>query len=99
MVLRFVHWALGPSGVKVLTWLDERGLWVFGLVMALAALGFAFPGPRDRTIAWFGRLRERLGLAPPPEERARLAEMQARVRGKSPPNKHGTSKTTERKKP
>jgi hypothetical protein len=98
MVLKFVEWAIGPSGVKVLDWLDQRGLWVPGLVLAITVLAFAFPGPRERTIAWFGRMRERLGLAPTPEERARLQEMQARVRGQSPANKSGTDKTTERKK-
>jgi hypothetical protein len=98
MVLRFVEWAIGPSGVKVLDWLDQRGLWVPGLVLAITALAFAFPGPRERTIAWFGRMRRRLGLAPTPEEQARLAEMQARVRGYPPPNKGDSKKTTERKK-
>jgi hypothetical protein len=97
MVLRFVHWALGPSGVKILDWLDQRGLWVPGLVLAVTALAFAFPGPRERTLAWFGRVREKLGLAPTPEERARLEEMKARSKGQSRANKSDTDKTTERK--
>jgi hypothetical protein len=98
MVLRFVEWAIGPSGVKILDWLDQRGLWVPGLVLAITVLAFAFPGPRERTIAWFGRIRKRLGLAPTPEEQARLQEMQARVRGQAPADKSNTNKTTERKK-
>lgn len=97
MVLRFVHWALGPSGVKILNWLEQRGLWIPGLVVAIALLAMAFPGPRERAHAWFERMREKLGLAPTPEERARLAEMQARVRGQSQAQTANTKKT-ERKK-
>ena len=75
MILRFVEWSLGPSGVKILDWLDQRGLWVYGILLTVALLAVVFPGPRARIATWFERTRERLGLAPTPEERAQLQHM------------------------
>jgi len=83
MILQFVHWALGPSGVKVLDWLDQRGLWVPGLVLTVAVLAFVFPRPRARIAAWLVRTRERLGLAPTTEERARLADLKEKRKGRA----------------
>ena len=83
MILQFVHWALGPSGVKILDWLDQRGLWVPGLVLTVAVLAVVFPRSRARLMAWIVRTRERLGLAPTAEERVRLQEIRERRLGQT----------------
>ena len=83
MILQFVHWALGPSGVKILDWLDQRGLWVPGLVLTGAVLAVVFPRSRARLMAWIVRTRERLGLAPTAEERVRLQEIRERRLGQT----------------
>jgi hypothetical protein len=89
MILRFVEWMIGPSGVKVLNWLDQRGLWVYGIVLITALLAVVFPGPRARIAAWLERTREKLGMAPTAEERVSLQQLREKrlgpARGKKRP--------------
>ncbi len=92
MVLRFVELTLGPSGVKILDWLDQRGLWIYAIVIITAVLAMLFPGPRARISAWLTRAREKLGLAPTPEERTELQQMREKRLGPERDKKRKGSK-------
>jgi len=71
-------WFLGPYGVKLADWLHQRGLAVPAIVLLIALLAVLFPGPRARVSDWLGHAREKLGLAPTPEERAQLQQIKER---------------------
>jgi hypothetical protein len=77
MIMGFVSSMLGPSGMKILDWYIQNGLFVNGFIVAMVLLYIIFPKQGKRIVDKFREIYLKSPLAPDEKERAAIEKVKA----------------------